>query len=115
MISRASAFAVVLLLLSAVQASADERVALFEGFDMRLEKITDAMTDARTCALFVHDGPIYFSIEGRSKVTIWADSDDVHFAPDGKHLVRIGSSMPVPLTYVPKRKALSASESALAA
>jgi hypothetical protein len=97
-----------------IAADADERVVLFEGFGMKLEQITDAMTDKTGCALFVENGPIYLSVEGRSKVTVWSRSDDVHFAPDGKHLVRVGTGTPAPLTYVPKRKGLSAPEAVAA-
>jgi len=108
-------FPAVVFLLVVPLVLADDRVTLFEGFDLKLEQITDAMTDANTCALFVENGPIYFSVEGRSKVTIWPNSDDVHFAPDGKHLIRIGNATPSQLTYVSKRKALSVAETPLAA
>lgn len=98
--------ATVLCLLSVV-AVGDERALLYEGFDLKLEQVTDAMTDEKACVLFVNSGPIYFSVEGKSKATIFPNNEEIHFAPDEKHLIRIGTATPVALTFVPKRNALS--------
>ncbi|MEA2237575.1 MAG: hypothetical protein QOC81_2299 [Thermoanaerobaculia bacterium] len=92
----------------AIDSRCDDRVVLYQGLDIKLERITDSMTDAKTCAMFLESGPVYLSVEGKTKVTVWPNSEDIHFAPDGKHLLRIGTASPIRLLYIPKRNALAA-------
>lgn len=108
---RLVSFVVALCLLSTF-ASADDRSVVFEGFDLKVEQVTDAMTDAKTCALFVESGWIYLSVESPSKVTIFSNNERLHFSPDDKHLVRIGSDAPGELSFVANRNALSATNGA---
>ncbi len=89
-------------------AQADERVTIYEGLGLKLVQSVDAMSDKKSCALFVNKSRIYISVEGISRVSVWPDGDGVAFAPDGNHRLRIGKERPVDLVYIPRRNGLSA-------
>ena len=95
----------------AFHARADERTTLFDALGLRLVSITDSMTDKKQCALFVDFGPVYLSIEGSDKVTIWPRKAGVLFASDADHLVRIGESTPFKLQVLTKRNGLAIADS----
>jgi hypothetical protein len=95
-----------ILLLASIDGFAEERVTLFEGFDLKLQRLTDAMTDKKSCALFVTAHPVYLSIQGPADVTIWPHAEDLFLAFDGEHLVRIGDSPAEGLKYLSKRNGL---------
>jgi hypothetical protein len=104
------AIAILILCLSVGTLSrGDERTTLFEGLGLRLVSITDSMTDKKQCALFVNFefGPLYLSIEGADKATIWPKDSDVFFAPDSDHLIRLGNSSPFKLQVLTNRNGLA--------
>jgi hypothetical protein len=100
-----------------IQPRADDRNTLFEGLGLRLVSIVDSMTDKKQCALFVSPeyGPIYLSIEGPDKVTIWPKKEGLLFASDAEHLVRIGEFPAFKLQVLTKRNGLAVSDSTDAA
>lgn len=100
-----------------IQARADDRKTLFDGLGLKLVTTIDAMTDKSQCSLFVlpEYGPIYFSIEGPDKVTIWPRIDGLLFASDAEHLLRIGDATPIKLQVLPKRNGLAIETSDAAA
>lgn len=95
--------------LFASAAHADERERLFEGMGIKLDKITDSMTDKTECVMFVDHGPIYLGITP-SRVNIFSNSDELLFAFDSKHLLRVGDGKPVTLTYLTKQNGLQVSD-----
>jgi hypothetical protein len=92
---------------------ADERERLFDGMGIRLEKITDSMTDKTSCVMFVDEGPIYLAVTP-AKVNVWSASDELLFAFDSKHLIRVGDAPPMTLTYLSKQNGISVADAATA-
>jgi len=100
--------------LFASAAHADEREKLFDGLGVKLEKITDAMTDKTQCVMFVEQGPIYLGVTP-SLVNIFASKDELLFAFDSKHLLRLGEAKPVELKYLSKQNGLQLTDAATVA
>ena len=88
---------------------------LFDGLGLRLVSTVDPMTDKRSCALFVDEGPIYLAIYGHADFVVWAHEDPkVLFAPDSPHLVRVGKAPPMALVPQSKRNGLKPKDPAAA-
>ena len=97
----------VVALLASTAAKANQRTTIFNGFGVSIDQIRDVMTDENKCAMFVQAGPIYLSINGPSKIVVWASTDELNFAFDASHLIRIGEDNPLQLTYLSKRNGLA--------
>ena len=111
MFRRSRALLILLLVVPSV-AFGQDRTTIFEGMDMRLVSIVDAMTDDKSCALFVDNGPIYVAVYGHDGFTIWADDDaDVNFATDATHLIRVGEQQADELIALSKRNGLKLASS----
>jgi hypothetical protein len=85
---------------------ADERKKIFEGFDAKIVSIIDDMTDETSGVIFLDFGPIYMAVYGSNDYAIWANSDDLNFAFDSTHLIRVGDNKPFSLIYLEKRNGL---------
>lgn len=90
-------------------ALADTRETIFEGFNAEVVSIVDDMTDKKTGAIFIYSGRIYMAIYGHDDYAIWSNVDDLLFAFDGKHLIRVGKMSPFPLKTLNKRNRLKPS------
>ena len=78
-------------------ASADTRETIFEGFDAKVVSIVDDMTDKKSGVIFIGSGQTYLAIYGHNDYTIWSNVDNLLFAFDGKHLIRVGKMPPFSL------------------
>lgn len=99
-------FVLLLVLLLSNPAFTDERKTLFEGFDAKIVSIVDDMTDQKSGVIFIDFGPIYMAVYGSNDFTIWANSDDLNFAFDATHLIRVGKNKPFSLISLSKRNGL---------
>ena len=93
------------------QVLADETNTIFEGFDAKIVSIVDDMTDEESGVIFLYFGPIYMEIYGHNDYTIWADKNNLHFAVDGIHLIRVGENKPYSLKSLSKRNGLKPTSS----
>ena len=107
-----SAFVCILFFVNS--AIADERKTVFEGFDAEIVSIVDDMTDKKAGAIFLDFdfGPIYMGIYGHDNFFIWARKDDLHFAFDGEHLIRVEKTKPYSLKTLSKINALKPTNAA---
>lgn len=104
------------LLLLPVSASAQSTEILYEGMGMKLESLTDAMTDERSCVLFIDQGPVYFALYGHNLFTIWAEEDSgLNFSSDSNHMIRVGEQSPYSLTALFRRNGLKPANATQAA
>lgn len=90
-------------------AIADERKTVFEGLDTKIVSILDDMTDEESGVIFLDLGPvspIYMAIYGHDHFIIWANTNDLYFAFDRTHLIRVGKNKPFPLKSLSKRNGL---------
>lgn len=87
-------------------AIADKQETIFEGFDTKIVSVLDIMTDEVSGVLFADFGPVYMAIYGNDDFAIWTRRDDLHFAFDSIHLIRVGKNKPFPLKYIAKRNGL---------
>lgn len=87
-------------------ALADERKTIFEGFDAKIVSIIDGMTDQKSGVIFLDFGSIYMAVYGSNDFAIWANSEDLNFAFDVTHLIRVGENKPFSLSYLTKRNGL---------
>jgi len=94
------------MLLLSSPSLADERQTLFEGFDAKIVSIVDEMTDEESGVIFLDFGPIYMAVYGHNDFAIWASADDLNFAFDATHLIRVGDNKPYPLKSLDKRNGL---------
>lgn len=98
----------VLLLTLCLSGSAlAERETLFKGFNSKIVSIVDDMTDKKSGVIFLDFGPIYMAVYGSDDFLIWANSDDLIFASDAAHLIRVGKNKPFTLTSLRKREGLA--------
>jgi len=91
----------------AISAFAQERETIFEGFDIKIVSLVDAMTDEKNGVIFVSFGPIYVAIYGHNDYTIWSYRNYVNFAPDATHLIRVEGNKPFSLIYRDKLNGLT--------
>jgi hypothetical protein len=110
---RSLSLAALLFVASTLQAA--DAVTFFEGFGMSVDESVDAMTDVKSCTMYLESYPILLSIEGKSRLGIWPNIDNLLFAFDGKHLIRVGTAPAVSLAYVSKKRALVPKDAATAA
>ena len=82
---------------------------------MKLVETVDAMTDEQSCALFIDQGPVYVAVYGHNDFAIFPDSDDLNFANDGTHLIRVGERDPNSLSGPNRQEALTLTSSQRAA
>lgn len=87
-------------------AFADSSTIIFEGLNMQIVAKTDEMTDKKSGVIFVDNGPIYLAIYGHDDYTIWSRKDNLLFAHDGQHLIRVRESKPFSLNAMSKRNGL---------
>lgn len=87
-------------------AFSDERKTIFEGFDAKIVSIVDDMTDEKSGVIFLDFGQIYMAIYGHNDFAIWANTDDLNFAFDVTHLIRVGKNKPFSLNSFSKRNGL---------
>lgn len=87
-------------------ALADSRTIIFDGLNMEIVSNIDEMTDKKSGVIFVNAGSIYLAIYGQDDYTIWSRKDDLLFAHDGQHLIRIGENKPFSLNAMSKRNGL---------
>ncbi|MCR4321885.1 MAG: hypothetical protein NUV74_16315 [Candidatus Brocadiaceae bacterium] len=87
-------------------AFADERKTLFEGFEAKIVSIVDDMTDKKSGVIFLDFGPICMAVYGSNDFAIWANSDDLNFAFDVTHLIRVGENKPFSLNSLSKGNGL---------
>jgi len=88
--------------------SADEKI-LYEGFNAKIVSVVDDMTDEKSGVIFLDFGPIYMAIYGHNDFTIWAHKNDLNFAFDVTHLIRVGENKPFSLISLSKRNGLKPS------
>ncbi|MBW2099135.1 MAG: hypothetical protein JRG77_10190 [Deltaproteobacteria bacterium] len=99
-------FVLLLVSIFSIPGFADERQTLFEGFDAKIVSIIDDMTDQKSGVIFLDFGPIYMAVYGSNDFAIWANSDDLNFAFDVTHLIRVGKNKPFSLRLLNKRNGL---------
>ncbi len=99
-------FVLLLVFILSTSAFADERKTIFEGFDAKIVSVVDAMTDKSSGVVFLDFGPIYMAVYGSNDYVIWTNSNDLNFALDSTHLIRVGDNKPFSLTYLKKRNGL---------
>ena len=83
------------------------RETLFKGFDSEIVSIVDDMEDKKSGVIFLDFGPIYMAVYGSDDFLIWANSNDLIFASDAAHLIRVGKNKPFTLTSLRKREGLA--------
>jgi hypothetical protein len=92
-------------------AYSNEKKTLFEGFGARIVSIVDDMTDKKSGVIFLDFGPIYMAIYGHNDFIIWANKENLNFAFDVTHLIRIGKNNPLSLSALTKRNCLKPANS----
>ncbi|MBC8416177.1 MAG: hypothetical protein ISS80_01900 [Candidatus Cloacimonetes bacterium] len=101
---------ILLVLLSIVvisnSAFADDRETVFEGLGAKIVTVVDDMTDEKSGVIFLDFGSIYMAVYGYNDYAIWANTDDLNFAFDETHLIRVGENEPFTLKSLIKRNCL---------
>jgi len=99
-------FVLLLVFILSTPTLADERKTIFEGCDAKIVSIIDDMTDKKSEVIFLYFAPIYMAVYGSNDYAIWTNSNDLHFAFDSSHLIRVGDNKPFSLICLEKRNGL---------
>lgn len=87
-------------------ATANDQETIFEGLNAKIVSTQDAMTDKISGAIFLDFGPIYLAIYSHNYFIIWSNYDDLLFAPDKTHLIRVREVPPFSMKKLPNKEGL---------
>lgn len=94
------------IILYSSHAIADETKTIFEGLNAKIVSIVDDMTDKNYGVVYLDFGEIYIAVYESNKFVVFKNSNDINFAFDTDHLIRVGENKPFSLRHLSSNKGL---------